>query len=355
MRATELAKEISRQGHKVTLYAVLGEYDYSNFENEYGIKVKNLGPTRFATFNSDGHRNNEVFIQKVFRKVFHKILEYPDVELAFKVSGALKRENNVDLLITVAIPYPLHWGAAYRKEKVLPQNFPKTWVADCGDPYMGNKFHKHPFYFKYIEKWFCKKADYLSIPIEKAKSAYYKEFHHKIRIIPQGFDFSISNTLRTTPNNNVQTFIYAGVFYKDLRDPRPFLDYLCSKQTRAFKFVVYTKSAHLLKGYKEALGDKLDIRDYIPREELLGVMAQADFLVNFENKGSVQSPSKLIDYALAKRPVLSIEANQFVDKELIDRFLKKDYSRALQIKNIEQYNIANVAKDFLNLISNNNG
>ena len=67
----------------------------------------------------------------------------------------------------------------------------KKWIADCGDPFMGAKLEtfRKPFYFKYFEKDFCRKADYITVPAEGAKKAYYSEFLGKIRVIPQGFNF----------------------------------------------------------------------------------------------------------------------------------------------------------------------
>ncbi len=34
------------------------------------------------------------------------------------------------------------------------------------------------------------KVNYITVPIEEAREAYYEEFRNKIRVIPQGFDFS---------------------------------------------------------------------------------------------------------------------------------------------------------------------
>src|SRR5690606_30622624 len=106
--------------------------------------------------------------------------------------------------------------------------FPKNWIADCGDPFMGNKFRTRAFYFKYVEKWFCRKADFLSVPIEGAIQAYYPEFKEKIKVIPQGFNFKDFAIPESVPNNPLPTFIYAGTFYPGLRDPTSFLEYLAT-------------------------------------------------------------------------------------------------------------------------------
>ncbi|WP_339839793.1 hypothetical protein [uncultured Maribacter sp.] len=347
LRTTELAKQLALYGHEVIIYSVLGSYDYTSFEKEFNLNVKSIENLRFATFNSDGKRRNDL-PTRILSKFFGKILEFPDVELMFKIPSIIKKETKVDLLITVAIPYPLHWGAALAKVR-KPAQFPKVWVADCGDPYMGNEFHKPNFYFKYVEKWFCRKVDFITIPVKGAISAYYPEFYSKIKIIPQGFNFEKTRALLKKGNaeNKIITFAYAGAFYPGIRDPRLFLEYLSKLETN-FKFILYTKNTELLAPFKEKLKGKMEIRDYISREELLQVLSQMDFVVNFENGTAIQTPSKLIDYALIGKPILSIDSFN-LDRIKVNEFLKNDYSRGLIIENIEQYDIRNVSKQFLKL------
>ena len=347
-RATELAKYFASLGHDVTLYGVLGKFDYSSFTNETGINVKNLGKMKYATLNSDGE-NKITFLNRVLIRMFHRLLEFPDIELVSKTYKAIKNEKNVDLLITVAIPFPIHWGAAWAKKR-LGDKFPKKWVSDCGDPYMGNSVSKKPFfYFQYIEDFWGKQTDFITIPIEDAKKAYSDKVQDKLRIIPQGFDFSNIKIDTNFKGNAIPHFAYAGIVYKGYRDPSRFLEYL-SKVGKDFRFIVYTKSLAFFQQYKELLGEKLEIRNYIPREQLLFVLSQMDFLVNIENSNSVQSPSKLIDYYLSTRPVLDISSDfDNKKKKNTDDFLNGDYQRKHVIDNVQQFNIINVGKAFLDI------
>jgi len=348
-RATELAKELARQGHEVILYAVLGQYDYAKFEKEYNLKANNIGPMWFATLNSDGHGRRS-FIDKVFYRLFHRLFEFPDIELMLRLPNIIKKEKEIDLLISVAMPFPIHWGCALAKS-LLPKEFPKIWAADCGDPYMGNKFRKTKplFYFKYLEKWFCKKADYITIPVDGAREGYYHEFHNKIKVIPQGFRFDIYDIQSKQPNNVIPTFAYSGVFYKGFREPTSFLEYLTSVKT-PFKFIIYTPDQSLISPYLSRLGEKIEVRSYIPRTELLNTLSTMDFLINIENGTSVQSPSKLIDYALTKRPILSFTSDVIPEATFLE-FLQGDYTNQFIVQNIEQYRIENVAKSFLKLLA----
>ena len=346
-RANELAIELARQGHDVILYGELGEYDYSSFEQKHHVKLKHIKNLIFSTFGFDGI---PIFSMSagILRKLFGRIIEFPDIQLMFKIPKIIELEKGVDILISIAMPYPIHWGCALAKS-INKKGFPKIWVADCGDPYMGNKCATKmpPFYFKYIEKWFCREADYLSVPLTGAIEGYYAEFRDKIVVIPQGGRLPVNEFDTFNPINDIPTFAYAGIFYKGSRDPTAFLEYLMAIKLK-FKCIFFTGHEKLLIPYLNKLGSKLEIREFIPRERLLKVLAGMDFLINFENSTSVQSPSKLIDYAIVNRPILSIP-NHFLPVDTITEFLNGDYRNRYIINNINQYRIENVAKKFLSL------
>ena len=352
IRTHQLTKELSRRGHDVTLYVLTSDYDYRDYLDNNNIKVKSLGKTYFFKYS---HKTGATlnFPMKVIKKLIGKFFEFPAIELMFNTYAAIKKESNADLLITIGAPHTIHWGAALFRTLRKEQLKKTTWVADCGDPYMGNPFSKKPVYFKYVEKWFFRKADFVTIPIEEAREAYYSEFSNKIKIIPQGFELDKPKVNTKIIKNNIPTFIYAGNFYEGLRDPRPFLEYL--KDLGAdFKFIVYTKDSYLLAEFQKILGNKLEVFNYIPREQLILKMSEVDFLVNFENPSITQSPSKLIDYALSKRPILSLNTNSTLDTSLINQFLAGDYTNTIFIKNIEDYDIRNVTNKFLSLLDNLN-
>lgn len=347
-RATELAKEFSKQGHRVTLLTPKKPEIHWAFEEKHNITIKDLRQPKWKSPNFGKSKVGYLMTRAAFR--FLQLgFEYPTIELMFLVNKALKKESGYDLLISIAVPYPIHWGVAWARTKKHP--IAKTWVADCGDPYIGcetDSFRKL-FYFKYVEKWFMRRANYVSIPVETARNAYYSEFHEKIKVIPQGFNIEPIKEFSPGAKNNILTFGYAGGFIPEIRDPRPFLDFLHTIKD-GFRFIIYTNKPELISKYQESLGEKLQIKGYIPREELLKVLAGMDFLVNFDNNTGTATPSKLIDYAIADRPVLNIEKNLHTDA--IQQFLKGDYSQALNIGNIDQYRIDNVCHQFLALAAN---
>lgn len=344
-RATELAKEFARKGHDVTVYSVLGKADYYDFSQHTGVKVKHINMS-LATMNCEGECRYNI-IDKVLYHLLHKIIEYPDIEFLWKIPSVLKRENGIDLLITIAYPFPIHWGTAVAKG-ILKEKFPQCWISDCGDPYMGNTVHKYYSYFQIVENYWGRQTDFITIPIEEGRIGYSQKVRDKIRVIPQGFDFSNIVIDETFEKNDYPHFAYAGAIHVGYRDPGELLDYL-SGVSEPFKFTIFTSSPDFFAPYKDRMGEKLEISSYIPRDELIFRLSRMDFLVNILNESAVQSPSKLIDYALTKRPVLDVSTH-FKEKIVLNEFLHDNYTHKKAMPDIQQYSIETVANQFLSLI-----
>nr|MDJ0646053.1 hypothetical protein [Flavobacteriaceae bacterium] len=116
-----------------------------------------------------------------------------------------------------------------------------------------------------------------------------------------------------------------------------------------FKFIIYTQKIDLILPYVDKAGTKIELRKYVPRKQLIQELSRMDFVINFNNETKNQLPSKLIDYYLTKRPILSLDSSGF-SVEIVDEFLEGDYSNRYIHENPEQYKIENITKDFLNLV-----
>lgn len=349
-RTTELAKRLCNIGHSVTVCIPKSQFDYTSFLKEYvNIKIDFIDIPVAENKKVTEPAN---FIAPIFKRFINRIkytyLQYPTIKYLKLIPSYLDKETKYDAIISIAVPHPIHWGIA-RAIRLLKKSVCKVWIADCGDPFMlcrTDTFRK-PFYFRWFEKDFCRKADFITIPVDDGKKGYYPEFWSKIKVIPQGFDFSEIKLCEYKPNE-VVSFAYAGGFIPGIRDPRPILDYLCEYKGN-FRIYIYTRQQSLISSYKERLGDKLVISDYIERTELIYRLSSYDFLLNIENGTSVQSPSKLIDYALTQRPVLSLNSCN-LDKGKFNRFLQRDYSGQMPMPDINDYSIVNVANAFIELI-----
>ena len=348
-RTTELAKGFAKMGHDVSLYTILGKYDYSRIEKDYpNLHIKTMGRSHFGNPDSDGNLKKNL-IQRALTRLLYNVIDYPRCEYFFKAINVLENLEQFDYLITIAHPYGVHWGAAYYKKKHINHLKFSFWASDCGDPFMGNPHNRRWRLFQEpIEKFWGRMTDSIVIPVEKGRNAYYPEVRSKISVIPQGVDFN-SFELISYKRNTLPTFLYSGVVYPKMRDPRLFLEYL-SIVDYNFKFIVYVPTESIFRDFKEKLGDKLEIHSYIPRFDLVKVMSSMDFLVNINNNSGVQTPSKLIDYSISKRPILNISsAFTYTEQLNFEAFIRGDYSSQCIVQDIEQYDSKNVCAKFLEL------
>jgi len=345
-RTTELVKEFVRKGHQVTLCIPDNGFDYSDFCNKFPLDI---------VFSPALEDNKTKSARSPFHSLFGRLanrflalfFEYPNIKLLKSLPDILNNLGHFDLLISVAVPHINHWSVnrAIRRNPGLAD----VWIADCGDPYMlcQTDSFKKPFYFKWVEKSWSKRVDYITIPVESAKDGYYPDFHHKIRIIPQGFDFDSVGIVDSYVPNEILTFGFAGSFIPGLRDPRPIVRFILSKNI-PFRFVVYTKQRHLFEEFFPQYASSIILKDFAPRDILLAELSKMDFLLNIENGTNIQVPSKLIDYSLTGRPILSLNSND-INQIVLDQFLNRDYISAYIVDSIEEYDIKLVAGKFIKL------
>ncbi|NGP78151.1 glycosyltransferase family 4 protein [Balneolaceae bacterium YR4-1] len=350
IRTTELVREFARLGHEVHLLTKKNDEIHVSFEKKYGVTIINFGPLKFPRIKlHDDDRFFLHYLKRVLRRGLNLFFEYPEIELMYRVKRALKSATGYDLIISIAVPYPIHWGVAWSRDE--NNLIAKTWVADCGDPYFGheNDSFKVPFYFSFIEKWFCRKTDYLSIPFEGAKAAYFKEFHHKIRIIPQGLSFPVKTDNNSYVKNNVITFAYFGNIESYQHYALPFLEKLNSIR-QSFRFIVYTRREDF---FKSNLDDrtlkKCTLRDYVDRDVLLDKLQCVDFLVHFPYKKGTQKSLKLVDYSFLGKPILEYKNDPYSEQALME-FLNFNFEKRREFEDYTSFDINNVCKQFLELI-----
>ncbi len=350
-RATELTKEFIRRGYDVSVMA-----PYRNgidlLQNEYSFEFLSLGKLKWKIPKFKFANQ----INRILNRLLPLFFEYPMMELYFKIRKAFKNNTKpFDVVISVAVPYPVHWAIASVWEKKLKSKG-TIWIADCGDPYMlqQNDTFSPPFYFAYVEKWFCKKVDFLTVPTAQSFKGYFPEFHHKIKVIPQGFRFEdyiqTNETTSDKTKNSIIKFAYGGSFIPGKRDPKELIEFLKSIEDQYnFEFLIFTSNIGMI---LPLIGNSKSIKCHEPinRNELIKLFNGMDFLVNFANQGKVQTPSKLIDYIIAEKPILDIETGS-LNKEYVLEFLNRNYSNKILIPNPNDYRIENVVSKFESLIN----
>jgi len=151
-RATELAKEFAREGHHVTALTIKDKHGYDEFEKKHNVTIEDFGRQKFS-FESNREKKRKKYL-KMFRKLFSYLFLWPQIKITPLIYQALQKKHGYDLLISIAVPYATHWGVALAMKR--NKHLATTWIADCGDPFIGNKEKKtgYPIYFRWIEKWF---------------------------------------------------------------------------------------------------------------------------------------------------------------------------------------------------------
>lgn len=361
-RAYELTKELIKRGHEVIViipdycysYDSISELDGVNF-----IKINNLNKAISNNIsNNDSPFNSSKLKILVTSSILYKALKgfikyFFGIEIknifeffSLKLYKQIKQTLQVDKVISIGLPFSCHFGTylLLKSHKLTAT----TVIADYGDPFTSNIASNLAPYFKYIEKTVLDCFNYITIPIEEAKIGYLDLVpEEKIRVIPQGYDFSAVK-LEEYKEIDIVSFSYAGIFYENVRNPLNFLTFLNSIN-KDFRFYIYTDIDSMLKikGIRAVisqLGEKIILKNMIERNECIRELSKMDFLVNQHNQSNIQKPSKLIDYGLTKRPIFEYSQDK-IDEEKFLKFLDRDYKLS-PIYEIEQYDIKNITQKF---------
>lgn len=347
-RSFELYRELNKDNDVDVL---IGDWQlFLKSQDDYHEKLDRYNSQMI--FNKNEKLSNSSLIQ-----ICKKIVQYFLGERYILSSGKFINDNidldKYDAVISIGLPFYIHLLVARKiaqcKKKIIS-------ISDWGDPFVGDKDRKLAPYFGRLQKYVCNMFDYVVTPTSTAIE-YYTNFTSidKIKVIPQGFRMN-NVKIAKLERHSCPHFAYAGIFYEDKRNPTKLLEYLTSVD-KNFKFTIYTIKHgdiynKILKKYKEILREKLIINDIIPRDECIYELSKNDFLINIDNLSSVQIPSKLIDYGLTKRPILSFRQNE-IPVDRFEEFFAGVYDNRRWI-DLEEYDITCVSKKFIDLIDEMN-
>lgn len=292
------------------------------------------------------------FLKMIYRALVIDGTWLSSLRLAAKI---LRSKEQFSMVISVGLPFSVHLATAlafFLKGRHAKDN--TVFVADYGDPFAKNPAIARMPHFVLLEKLVLRVFDYVTVPTLKALPAFAGlKKAEKIVCIPQGYDFS---QIKTAPYNQCAppSFAYAGLFYDKIRNPASFFEFLADSKLD-YSFIVYTDlnnvdSLSCILPYCEKMGERLILKQAVPREECIYQLSRCDFLINVENLSKSQTPSKLIDYALTGRPVYSFNQNNFSSADFF-RFYSRDYSDC-SVRNfdLERFDIKKVCDSFLKLI-----
>lgn len=353
-RATELAKEFARKGHDVSAIPMntVEGFDYEEYGHINNIKIYPL-----TIFKQDGTAQaaSKAATQDVFTKIFRSLVSYllcgRMIKYMYSIYKSLLKQDcleDADMVIALSTPFCIHWALAkYIKRR--GKGF--VSIADSGDPFYYSKQWNLAIWFKYIERNVYRQMDYLTIPTANAIPLYSPLIpEDKIKLIPQGFDMSNIKLYQGEFGSKIR-IAYAGVFYWDIRNPEFLFRYLdeCDKDYELNLFMRYQDAIleTTLSKYPN-LKNRLIVHYNVPHDDLIYELSKMHFLINVENLSNTQMPSKLIDYGMSGRPILSCNEMNY-SEEIMNRFMTGDYRDRYEV-DIEDYNIVKIADKFIELV-----
>src|SRR5690348_12544417 len=89
-RASELAKEFSRQGHIVTVMTPREAKVHDEFESRYGLSILDMGKPAWKPVSLN-HSGVSLMLLRIVRRFLNLFFQYPDIELAGMVARKLKK------------------------------------------------------------------------------------------------------------------------------------------------------------------------------------------------------------------------------------------------------------------------
>lgn len=127
--------------------------------------------------------------------------------------------------------------------------------------------------------------------------------HFKDKLVTFEIPYLVNREVMATTKH----IIFAGGFIKHVREPRPVLDILlsiCESIDPEIQFHFYVQRKEELQSYSEKSHGKICFHDYVGHEALYKLLSNSFMLLNIGNAGSIQMPSKTVEYVSFRKPLL---------------------------------------------------
>lgn len=111
---------------------------------------------------------------------------------------------------------------------------------------------------------------------------------------------------RLPPEEKV--FLFVGTMPRNIRSPLPFLEAFMGLKDPSYRLYLLggTEYEREIRAAEEK-DSRIRFLGFVPHQEALEYMEEADYLVNFGNSLSYMVPSKIFEYMAAKKPIISTQ------------------------------------------------
>lgn len=265
---------------------------------------------------------------------------------AYKRLEAIHRQKPIDVLLTVCSPFPAHIAGVFFK-KAHPE---VKLCAYTVDPFAASdriipigKSFKDLIEF---EREVSAQADCLFLSEEaiQSRSDIYGDIQNK-RALPYLLPKRVEVEGGMFDKEYIHC-VYAGSFYKDIRNPEYMLKVFSSLRNKRIILHLYSAGCADLINKYEGYGN-IQAKGYISQGELQRLYSSCDFLIGVGNAINDFLPSKTYEYISLRRPIIFFNPKGFGNKVL------EQYPHSLQIA--DDTSIEKAVTLFEDFVSNEKG
>jgi hypothetical protein len=251
--------------------------------------------------------------------IYRQFLQFPDrykawIRPAIDLALSWQAEWKPDIIFSSGPPHSGQIVAAR-----LASHFHVPWIAEFRDLWVGDPyFDRHPliapFHERLARKTLAKAT--ACVVVTKASGDHLRAFTPLPVVVSyNGYDpedFSGLDEVAALDRERL-TIVHAGVIYAGRRDPSALFKAIAGlpEDKRQIRCLFYHDANGSVAGLAERFGvsSYVEIRDAIPRSDILRIERQADILLECrwqDSAGDGVIPGKLFEYIGARRPILSL-------------------------------------------------
>lgn len=242
--------------------------------------------------------------------------------------------NDYDIIVSTCYPFTLHIIAS----QLLNIYKNAKWYPVFLDPFVHNfclpkkEINKR----KKIANKVLEKANKIfmvrGIKEENESRGYVPPYHEKVTSISLPNLKDLTSERKNASLDKI-SLTYAGVFYKDIRNPKKMFEIL-GKIGDGFELNLMSRCCEKLvkKLINKTKNIKINNYGYLKREECLKILDDTNILVNLGNTITNQTPSKVFEYIGMGKPII----NFYFDEKDTSLFYLKKYPLCYNI-NVNNY------------------
>jgi len=365
--ADNIANFFKAKGHQFDFLAIKNSADDLDYSVHNGSNIIKIGTYYDEVLKKYGKKYNAKSWMELpwfFRKsrsFFQRIKRFTRISTGYSSLDVLdyndlykkiiKINKHYDCLITFCMPFAFQIIG----KELMERGIADKWYPIFLDAFVYNKClaQSKINYRKKVAEKVLEKANHIfmvdGIVNENKKQGFNPDYHKNVTeiYIPILKEMSLPKMKKTTIK---KTLIYAGLFYKDIRNPEKMLNIL-SKLSSECEVKIFGQGCEDIVSEKKNLFNKssLNIGGLISHDECLKEISKADFLINLGNSITNQMPSKVFEYISFGKPIINF---YFTEEDMcLDVFKKYPLAFNVNVNNYTKEDIEKLNK----FINENNG